>query len=127
MWRTFACTSLFPADADFVLQLFDGVGRVTTVKHCMAVWAYRDEIFNRVDLVFVADLGERNEMMHMNKPFTNLSKVLTKRKTTNRAGASMFVQTCFPCSRITLICVDVYSSNGSLIVSLGRSNLTCDL
>ena len=50
------------------LDLIDGKGRIPTVRYCVAVWAQRHQVLDRVYAVVRPHVRHRDGMMHFNEP-----------------------------------------------------------
>ena len=59
------------------------------MRHCMATWAQRSQVTNRVGVVCAADFGERSEMMHFTHVFAVSAECTGKVEATNEATTTV--------------------------------------
>ena len=70
-------------------KLFDGEWRLRAVNHRVAIGTNRNQIRNRINLVFLADSPDWDNVMDMNESLAKRAKYFAKIKSTH--GAHMTV------------------------------------
>ena len=79
------------------------------MNHRVAVWAYRPQIFYGIDNIGATYLGERNEMMDVDKILAKISIAHCKIYLAHRAIISIVRQTNSPSGGIALVFIDADS------------------
>src|SRR5450631_194228 len=100
--------------ANYRSQIFYSHRRISLVQHGMAIRTYRDEVADRIHLVFRSDIAQGDPMMNMDVTGAHVTVHIAHRGTTHPASGSVMSQAGTTRDGITFISVEHNSLNSPL-------------
>ncbi len=91
---------------DMAKKLLHSKRRLTAMNHRMAIRANGYQVFNWIDLVFFANLPNRNDVVNVNKSFAKSSKYFGKIESADRANMAVMCDASCTSFRIALVSVN---------------------
>ena len=83
------------------------------MQHCMAIGAYRDQIFEWIHRVIGLQHCNWSFVMNMHKTFADFSVFRFEVHVTDLANSTIVFETCSTCFGIAFVCIDSNSASAS--------------